>query len=95
MSSEYPQAPIGKVAKVRSGFAFKSSDWQNDGIPVVKIANVKDGRLEMDGCSYVSKEVALTAKDFLLDEGDILISMTGYVGDLVVSTSRCNGGQDA
>jgi type I restriction enzyme S subunit len=82
MSSEYPQAPIGKVAKVRSGFAFKSSDWQNDGIPVVKIANVKDGRLEMDGCSYVSKEVALTAKDVLLDEGDILISMTGYVGDL-------------
>jgi len=82
MSSDYPQTPLGEVAKVRSGFAFKSSDWQNDGIPVVKIANVKDGRLEMDGCSYVSNEVALTAKDFLLDEGDILISMTGYVGDL-------------
>jgi len=82
MSSEYPQASIGSVAKVRSGFAFKSSDWQTAGIPVVKIANVKEGRLEMDGCSFVSEAIAQQASDFLLEKGDILISMTGYVGDV-------------
>jgi type I restriction enzyme S subunit len=82
MSPEYPQVVIGSVAKVRSGFAFKSSDWQSDGIPVVKIANVKDGRLEMDGCSYVSEAIAKQARDFQLEKGDILISMTGYVGDV-------------
>ncbi|MCP9916936.1 restriction endonuclease subunit S [Cyanobium sp. ATX 6F1] len=82
MSSDYPQVSISSVARVRSGFAFKSSDWQSTGIPVVKIANVKEGRLEMDGCSYVSEVVAHQARDFLLEQGDILISMTGYVGDV-------------
>ncbi|TGG91909.1 MAG: restriction endonuclease subunit S [Aphanocapsa feldmannii 277cV] len=82
MNSEYPRAPIGAVAKVRSGFAFKSTNWQNKGIPVVKIANVKNGRLEMNKCSYVSEDVATIAQDFLLREDDLLISMTGYVGDV-------------
>jgi type I restriction enzyme S subunit len=82
MSSEYPQVSIGSVARVRSGFAFKSSDRKTAGIPVVKIANVKEGRLEMDGCSYISELVAQQASDFLLEKGDILISMTGYVGDV-------------
>lgn len=82
MSFEYPQSSLGQVAKVRSGFAFKSKDWQSAGIPVVKIANVKNGRLDMSGCSFVSEEVAQAAKGFILERGDILISMTGYVGDV-------------
>ncbi len=82
MSFEYPQSSLGQVAKVRSGFAFKSKDWQSAGIPVVKIANVKNGRLDMSGCSFVSEEVAQAAKAFILERGDILISMTGYVGDV-------------
>jgi len=48
----------GEVASVKSGYAFKSKDWQTEGVPVVRIANVKNGRLEMAGCAYVSAEVA-------------------------------------
>src|SRR2546430_7702412 len=75
-------AELGDVATVRSGYAFKSSDWTEAGVPVIKIANVKAGRLEMSGCSHVTPSVAAEAEEFRLAEGDILIAMTGYIGDV-------------
>ena len=80
----FEQINIGKVAKVKSGYSFKSKDWQESGVPVVKIANVKDGSLDMQGCSFVSEEIAQEARKFRLRRGDILVSMTGYIGELAL-----------
>ena len=77
MASEWKTVELGDVAAVRSGYAFKSSDWKDSGIPVVKIANVKGGRLEMSGCSFVSESTAAESGEFQLCTGDILIAMTG------------------
>jgi len=88
METEYPLVTLGEIAAVRSGFAFKSRDWTDAGVPVVKIANVKGGRLEMDGCSYVSLDVAADASDAQLNIGDILISMTGYIGEVAIVGPR-------
>lgn len=71
--------PIGGVARVQGGYSFKSQDWVESGISVVKIGNVRDGFLDLTGCSYVSESVARTAAGFELRPGDILIGMTGYV----------------
>lgn len=69
---------IGEYCKVRSGFAFKSTWWTNEGVPVIKIKNITDnGNLEMLDCSFVSKEHAALAKEFQTIEGDLLIAMTG------------------
>jgi type I restriction enzyme, S subunit len=73
---------LGSVASVKSGFAFKSRDWKDGGIPVIKIANVKDGFVNLDGCSFVDESVARGASAFELKPGDILISMTGYIGEV-------------
>ena len=73
---------LGSVASVKSGFAFKSKDWKDSGIPVIKIANVKDGFVNLDGCSFVDESVARGAPAFELKPGDILISMTGYIGEV-------------
>ncbi|MCS5693630.1 restriction endonuclease subunit S, partial [Cyanobium sp. FGCU-6] len=82
MAGEWKTVKLGEVATVRSGYAFKSSKWREAGIPVVKIANVKSGRLEMAGCSFVSESTAAESGEFLLSNGDILIAMTGYIGDV-------------
>ncbi|MEN9281081.1 MAG: hypothetical protein RL594_16 [Bacteroidota bacterium] len=84
MSGEWENVELGDVANVRSGYAFKSSDWTDAGIPVVKIANVKSGRLEMQGCSHVDEETAARAGDFQLSAGDVLIAMTGYIGEVAL-----------
>ena len=79
---------IGDVASVRSGFAFKSSDWTDSGVPVVKIGNVKDGNLVMDGCSFVSPSIADSVGECNLHETDILIAMTGYIGEVAMVRGR-------
>ena len=84
----WTKVTLGEVAQVRSGFAFKSKDWADSGISVVKIANVKDGNLVMDGCAFVSTQVAAQANQFNLNEGDILTALTGYVGEVAMVRRR-------
>lgn len=79
-AAAFPSLPIGDLCRVQSGFAFKSADWRDEGQPVVRIGNVRPGFLDLADCVYVTDAVASKAKEFRLRDGDILISMTGYIG---------------
>ena len=81
---------LGEYCKVKSGFAFKSSWWQDNGLKVIKIKNItSDGVLDMNDCSYVSSENTLKAKDFKTNVGDLLIAMTGAtIGKFCIISSR-------
>ena len=84
MESKHPTVPLGEVATVRSGHAFKSKEWRDSGIPVVKIANVKGGCVDLANCSFVGSKTAERAESATLVAGDILIAMTGYVGEVSI-----------
>ena len=73
---------LGSSIGFLGGFAFKSQDWQDEGIPVVKIGSVKPGLIDLDQVSYVSEKIAKQAARFRLRAGDLLIGMTGYVGEV-------------
>lgn len=68
---------IGDYAKLKSGFAFKNSWWQNDGIPVIKIQNISSGNLNLEQCSFVSEDKYNIAENFRVNGGDLLITLTG------------------
>jgi len=68
---------LGSILKFTSGFAYKSSIWQDTGIPVVKIMNVKHREVNLEGCSFVSPEIAENSKSFAVKKGDLLFNMTG------------------
>ena len=71
---------LGDVANVLPGFAFKSSEFKNDGdIPVVKIKNITDDlNVSIENGEYLG-ESALNekTKKYLISNGDILVAMTG------------------
>ena len=73
---------LGDLADIESGYAFKSSDWMAQGNPVVKIKNVKDGYVTLEDCGFVSDEIAAKASKFIARGGDVLVSLTGYVGQV-------------
>lgn len=73
---------LGACIGFRSGFSFKSQDWQESGVPVVKIGSVKPGIIDLTQVSYVSEEIAQQAARYRLRTGDMLIGMTGYVGEV-------------
>jgi type I restriction enzyme S subunit len=73
---------LSDVAAFQSGYAFKSKDWVDSGVPVVKIGSVKPGIVDLSQVSYVTPEVAEAVPQFRLSIGDVLIGMTGYVGEV-------------
>ena len=75
---------IGDYAKLKSGFAFKNSWWQNDGIPVIKIQNISSGNLNFEQCSFVSEDKYNIAESFRVNGGDLLISLTGSLGKFAI-----------
>jgi len=68
---------VSDLCNVKSGCAFKSKDWQSEGNPVMKIKNITNNTVDINGCDYVDDEVAKNAEKFELFEGDVLIAMTG------------------
>ncbi len=72
----YPREKLKNHIDVLSGFAFKSKDFIDTGVPVIKIKNVTPPSVTLDDLSYVSKEIAQAQSRFLLNYNDVLIALT-------------------
>lgn len=69
---------FGDYSKVKSGFAFKSSWWQEKGIPVLKIKDIQENNsLDQNNLSFVSAEKIDVARKFICKKHDVVIAMTG------------------
>ena len=71
---------IGTYCEVISGYAFKSRDWQDEGVPVIKIANISNGCgiVVDESLQYVDDSFCnILDKKYHIGRGDILISLTG------------------
>ena len=77
MDDNYPYIQLGTLVSVQGGFAFKSADFTDSGIPVLKIKNVRLRDVETTELAYVTQSVAKNAARYYCKTGDILISMTG------------------
>lgn len=75
LPKNWVETELGNYAYLKNGYAFKSSDFCNIGIPVIKIANIKDGRIDLDDSMCVDQSIAKT--EFSVNKGDILIAMSG------------------
>ena len=80
MRDDWTETTLGEVLSIQSGFAFSTNDWAVEGYPVIKINNVRDGKVSTESCSYVSDPVPQGAEKFLLKRGDLLITLTGEIG---------------
>lgn len=69
------------ICEIVNGYAFKSKDFTDAGIPVIKIKNVKPNKIILDGLTYVPKEIAEKRSDYLIKVNDILLTMTGNRAD--------------
>lgn len=77
--SQWKEYKLRDLVEVINGYAFKSSDFianKNDGaLPVIKIKNVANGDVNIDGCQYHYYNSSLDK--FTAIKGDILIALTG------------------
>lgn len=75
--SEWKKVKLGDYIDVLSGYAFKSKDFSDSGIPVIKIKNVCPPNISLDDLSYVPEPIAFQNHRYILHKGDVLIAMTG------------------
>ncbi len=69
---------IKEVAEVRGGYAFKSGEYQQEhGVPLVRIQNIKNGGIDFSKTVYINEKYLNCLENFLLNDRDILIAMTG------------------
>lgn len=74
----YEYQPIGIGCEIFSGFAFKSADFSDEGIPIIKIGNLQNKQVNYDNVQYLPiQKINNKHKKFLLNDKDILIAMTG------------------
>ena len=72
-------ARLGEVCDILNGYAFKSDQYVGEGIRIIRIANVQKGHIE-DSTPVFYPYDSIDAKKYALEEGDMLISLTGNVG---------------
>lgn len=77
----WSQAQLKDICDIKSGYAFKSSSFHDDGdYHLVTIKNVQDGCF-VPGCTNKIKEVpGNVPRHVFLKDSDILLSLTGNVG---------------
>ena len=75
MSSEVCR--LSDIANIQGGYAFKSADFGDSGVAVVKIANIQPPIVSLNGVDRVRPEVLDGLDRFRLKDGDILMAMTG------------------
>ena len=73
----YPVDKLGKHIQILSGFAFKSKDFSESGVPVIKIKNVTPPSVSLIDLSYVSHDIANQNSKYILKYDDVLIALTG------------------
>lgn len=71
------EGTIGDYCAVKSGFAFKSAWWQEEGTKVIRIGDIEQGCLNLETCAHIANDKIEIAKDFIVQGGDLVIAMTG------------------
>jgi type I restriction enzyme S subunit len=66
---------FGDVLTVKNGFAFKSTEYQSEGIPIVRISDINEGIVNVSNSKCISENYELDS--YSVNTGDILIAMSG------------------
>ena len=74
------EVKLGDICNILNGYAFKSKEYVEDGIRVIRITNVQKGNIEDNDPKYYDTSKIKELKNYMLKENDLLISLTGNVG---------------
>lgn len=67
--------PLSNHIRIAGGYAFKSSEYKTKGVPVIRISDFSNEKIVLDDVVYYDESEDL--KRYELNEGDIVIALTG------------------
>ncbi len=76
-SKEWQSVLLGDVTNYKKCFAFKSKDYTNSGVPVIRVSNFTDNSISPSDLKFVSLNIREANQDVQLAEHDIVIATVG------------------
>lgn len=74
---DWQEIRLGKAFKLQGGFAFKSEEFTDLGIPIIRISNIPiiGDNIDLSDCIYY--EEIPNELNFIVNNGDLVIAMSG------------------
>lgn len=68
---------IKDVCTIIGGYAFKSNDFTSEGIPIIRIGDIYDNKVNINSGTAFLKEYNEKLNKFIIEKGDILVALSG------------------
>lgn len=75
LNNNWQTKKLGEVCKLKNGFAFKSDNYLENGIPVIRISDIKNGLIVPRNTVYVAEEEVYD--NYIINENEIIVAMSG------------------
>lgn len=80
---EWEEKKLGDVCELFHGYQFRSSDFKQSGLAIIKISNVIGSNLNLSDLTYIDKGRFHEFERFEIKNNDILMSLTGNIGRVI------------
>lgn len=77
--SDWEMVKLGDTVDFQNWYAFQSEKYSDTGFQVIRITNVQKWFIDPKGPKFYPDEEINNLKDFILNKGDLLMSLTGNV----------------
>lgn len=78
---DWEMVELGTHCKIKGGNAFKSTDYVDVGVQLIRMGNIKQMFFDKDNSpSFLPISYLKEYPNYVLEKGDLLVSMTGTVG---------------
>jgi len=82
---QWELVPLVDVLEFREGPGIMARDFREDGVPLVRLAGLREPGALLTGCNYLDPEMVKKRWDhFRLREGDVLLSTSASLGEVAV-----------
>lgn len=68
---------LEEIAEFQKGFAFKSKDFKDSGVKIVKVSNLTSESIDSSSCVHIDNELAEKYTQYELIKDDIIITTVG------------------
>jgi len=87
LSIKFKATPLKKYVKLLGGYAFKSSEYQDKGIPIIRISDFQNEKIVLEKAVYYNESEEF--EKYELKAGEIIIALTGgTIGKLAIVQSE-------
>ncbi|MGL5798799.1 MAG: hypothetical protein ACRCYN_01825, partial [Plesiomonas sp.] len=90
--SFFPVGPVAELADIISGFAFKSPWFGHGDDKVIRISDIQDGVINLDGAVTFDASVNRVSDQYRIRKGDILMALSGATTGKIGIADECAEG---